>query len=154
MRVVGISADVTDRKREMVELRNFTETLEEAVKARTRELEQSIALIRASESQYRLLFESNPTPIYTYDPVTLRFLAVNDAAALHYGYDKAEFLDMTLKDVALPDAKWMMARRLRPIAAPTAAAARCPAGRPCGRAGCGSARGSGGSRGGPPRCRA
>ena len=50
-RVVGISADVTDRKREMVELRNFTETLEEAVKARTRELEaENEARRRAEES--------------------------------------------------------------------------------------------------------
>jgi len=38
-RVVGVSADVTDRKRELVELRNFTEVLEAAVKERTRELE-------------------------------------------------------------------------------------------------------------------
>src|SRR4029078_9535946 len=39
VRVVGISVDVTERKRELVELRNFTETLEEAVKERTRALE-------------------------------------------------------------------------------------------------------------------
>jgi signal transduction histidine kinase len=38
-RVVGVSVDVTERKREMVELRNFTEALEAAVKERTRELE-------------------------------------------------------------------------------------------------------------------
>jgi signal transduction histidine kinase len=38
-RVVGVSVDVTDRKRELVELRNFTEALEAAVKERTRELE-------------------------------------------------------------------------------------------------------------------
>ena len=51
VRVVGISADVTDRKREMVELRNFTETLEEAVRARTRELEaENEARRRAEES--------------------------------------------------------------------------------------------------------
>ncbi len=38
-RVVGVSIDVTDRKRELVELRNFTETLDAAVKQRTHELE-------------------------------------------------------------------------------------------------------------------
>jgi signal transduction histidine kinase len=38
-RVVGVSVDVTERKRELVELRNFTEALEAAVKERTRELE-------------------------------------------------------------------------------------------------------------------
>ena len=39
VRVVGVNVDVTERKRDLVELRNFTETLEEAVKERTRELE-------------------------------------------------------------------------------------------------------------------
>jgi signal transduction histidine kinase len=39
VRVVGVSVDVTERKRQLVELRNFTEALEAAVKERTRELE-------------------------------------------------------------------------------------------------------------------
>jgi signal transduction histidine kinase len=38
-RVVGVSVDVTESRRELVELRNFTEALEAAVKERTRELE-------------------------------------------------------------------------------------------------------------------
>jgi signal transduction histidine kinase len=42
--------DITDRKRELAELRSFTETLEEAVKERTRELEaENAARIRAEE---------------------------------------------------------------------------------------------------------
>ena len=48
---MGVSVDVTERKRELVELRNFTETLEEAVKERTRELEaENEARKRAEES--------------------------------------------------------------------------------------------------------
>ena len=51
VRVVGVSADVTDRKRALVELRAFTETLEEAVKDRTRQLEaENEARKRAEES--------------------------------------------------------------------------------------------------------
>jgi PAS domain S-box-containing protein len=51
IRVVGVSIDVTDRKRELVELRNFTETLEEAVKERTRALEaENEARKRVEES--------------------------------------------------------------------------------------------------------
>jgi signal transduction histidine kinase len=38
-RVVGVSVDVTERKHELVQLRNFTEALEAAVKERTYELE-------------------------------------------------------------------------------------------------------------------
>jgi PAS domain S-box-containing protein len=55
--------------------------------------------LRKSEAQYRLLFESNPQPMWVYDLTTLRFLAVNDAAIRHYGYSRAEFLDMTLTDI-------------------------------------------------------
>jgi len=55
--------------------------------------------LRKSEAQYRLLFESNPQPMWVYDLQTFRFLAVNDAAIRHYGYSRAEFLDMTIKDI-------------------------------------------------------
>ena len=51
IRVVGVSVDVTDRKRAIVELRNFAESLEEAVKERTRELEaENEARKRAEDS--------------------------------------------------------------------------------------------------------
>jgi PAS domain S-box-containing protein len=85
------------------EAQTHFDNLEALIKERTQELEQSISLIKASENQYRLLFESNPTPIYTYDQETLAFQAVNDAAVLHYGYSKDEFLKMTLRDIALPE---------------------------------------------------
>ncbi len=39
LRVVGVSVDVTERKQELVELRNFTEMLEAAVRERTQALE-------------------------------------------------------------------------------------------------------------------
>ncbi|HVF21631.1 MAG TPA: PAS domain S-box protein, partial [Pyrinomonadaceae bacterium] len=55
--------------------------------------------LRKSEAQYRLLFESNPQAMWVYDLATLRFLAVNDAAVRHYGYSRAEFLDMTIMDI-------------------------------------------------------
>jgi signal transduction histidine kinase len=50
-RLVGVSIDVTERKRAIVQLRAFAETLEESVKARTRELEaENEARRRAEES--------------------------------------------------------------------------------------------------------
>lgn len=55
--------------------------------------------LRKSEAQYRLLFESNPQPMWVYDLFTLRFLAVNDAAIRHYGYSRNEFLEMTIRDI-------------------------------------------------------
>jgi two-component system, cell cycle sensor histidine kinase and response regulator CckA len=52
-----------------------------------------------SERRYRLLFESNPQPMWVYDRETLEFLAVNLAAVRQYGYPIEEFLRMTLKDI-------------------------------------------------------
>ena len=52
-RVVGVSVDVTDRKRELVELRNFTEALEAAVKTRTYELEARTRELEAENEARR-----------------------------------------------------------------------------------------------------
>jgi len=64
----------------------------------TEELARTEALVRKEES-YRKLFEANPAPMWIYDLATLRFLAVNDAAIVHYGYGRDEFLAMTIRDI-------------------------------------------------------
>lgn len=48
---------------------------------------------------YRELFEGNPQPMWVYDLETLRFIEVNQAAVLHYGYSREEFLSMSLLDI-------------------------------------------------------
>jgi len=53
VRVVGVSIDVTDQKRATAQLRAFTETLEDAVKVRTRELEAENAARRKAEELLR-----------------------------------------------------------------------------------------------------
>jgi two-component system, cell cycle sensor histidine kinase and response regulator CckA len=58
--------------------------------------------LRASEEQYRLLFEANPNPMWVYSTETLQFLAVNQTAVKQYGYSRREFLSMTVKDIRLP----------------------------------------------------
>lgn len=40
--------------------------------------------------------------MWVYDVASLRFLAVNDAAVVHYGYSREEFLGMTIKDIRPP----------------------------------------------------
>ena len=59
--------------------------------------------LEESESRYRLLFESNPQPMWVFDSVTLAFLAVNQAAIACYGYTREEFLGMTLRDIRPPE---------------------------------------------------
>ncbi len=55
--------------------------------------------LRASESQYRLLFDQNPSPMWVALTDGLRIQAVNPAAVRHYGYSEAEFLQMSVKDL-------------------------------------------------------
>jgi PAS domain S-box-containing protein len=67
------------------------------------ERKRTEAALLESEERYRLLFESNPHPIWVYDLDTLAFLAVNSAAILHYGYSREEFLAMTIRDIRPPE---------------------------------------------------
>jgi PAS domain S-box-containing protein len=47
------------------------------------------------------LFEESPLPIWIYDPRTLAFLAVNEAAVALYGYSREDFLAMTVGQLCL-----------------------------------------------------
>ncbi|HLL72564.1 MAG TPA: PAS domain S-box protein [Pyrinomonadaceae bacterium] len=60
-------------------------------------------MLARSEEQYRVLFESNPNPMWVYDSQTFAYLAVNEAAVRHYGYTREEFLRMTIFDVRPPE---------------------------------------------------
>jgi PAS domain S-box-containing protein len=64
---------------------------------------QAEAAVREAAARYRQLFEANPHPMWIYDPATLRFLAINDAAVGRYGYPRDEFLGMTLNDILVPE---------------------------------------------------
>ena len=55
--------------------------------------------LQKSKDQYRLLFDSNPVPMWVFDRSTLRFLAVNKAAVLQYGYSEQDFMSMTIRDI-------------------------------------------------------
>lgn len=55
------------------------------------------------EDSVRLMFESNPVPMWIHDRDNLRFLAVNEAAICHYGYRREQFLEMTIFDLLAPE---------------------------------------------------
>lgn len=59
--------------------------------------------LRASEEEYRVLFEANPMPMWTFDADSYKFVAVNAAAVSHYGYSRDEFLNMTIFDIRPPE---------------------------------------------------
>ena len=60
---------------------------------------QSKKALRQSEIAYRLLFDSNPLPMWVFERKTLKFLAVNQAASRQYGFSSQEFLTMTIADI-------------------------------------------------------
>lgn len=66
------------------------------------------------EAYYRLLFDVTPLPAFVFDRATLEFLDVNETAVQNYGYSRAEFLHMTLKDIRPPeDVAKLLAQRPR-----------------------------------------
>ncbi len=54
---------------------------------------------RRAEERYHTLFTSFPLPLIIYDPDSLRFLEVNEAASEEFGYSREEFLNMSLPDL-------------------------------------------------------
>lgn len=63
------------------------------------ERNKNLVNLRESEQRYSNLFHLSPQPMWVYDANSLQFLDVNDAAIEHYGFSKAEFLSMTIKDI-------------------------------------------------------
>jgi diguanylate cyclase (GGDEF)-like protein/PAS domain S-box-containing protein len=51
------------------------------------------------EESFRLLFDSNPVPMWVIDRESLRFVAVNDAAIVHYGYSREQFMSMAVTEL-------------------------------------------------------
>ncbi|MDZ7968131.1 MAG: PAS domain S-box protein [Nostoc sp. DedSLP03] len=52
-----------------------------------------------SQRSFNFLFSKNPNPMWVYNQNNLQFLDVNEAAVVHYGYSREEFLQMRITDV-------------------------------------------------------
>jgi diguanylate cyclase (GGDEF)-like protein/PAS domain S-box-containing protein len=76
-------------------------------------------MIQPSDAGFSALFYAHPVPMWVYDLETFRFVAVNAAAIMHYGYSEAEFLAMTLHDIRLPEDRARLIENLRQPSVPT-----------------------------------
>jgi two-component system, NarL family, sensor histidine kinase UhpB len=71
----------------------------------TKSIEYSIERKKAedkvieSEEKYRQMFYNNPVPAWVYDLNSLQVLEVNEAAINKYGYQRADFLKLTVSDL-------------------------------------------------------
>jgi PAS domain S-box-containing protein len=93
--------DCEDLQKELRELRVEYKHLKSIYQNEIFELNQRINALRDSEAKYRFMFDKNPQPNWIYDCDTLSLLEVNDAAIIHYGYSREEFLSMNLKDICV-----------------------------------------------------
>ncbi len=58
-----------------------------------------ITEMKQREESFRLLFDSNPLPMFVCDPETWAIRSANDAAVSHYGYSRAALGRMTFYDI-------------------------------------------------------
>jgi two-component system, cell cycle sensor histidine kinase and response regulator CckA len=94
------------------ELTREREAQQETLRQRVRE---ATAESQAAAERYRLIFDSNPLPMWVYDSTTLRFLTVNEAAVQNYGWTREAFLQMTIEDLYRPqDRPKLLADAARP----------------------------------------
>lgn len=56
-------------------------------------------LLLKSQEEYMLLFNHSPLPMWLFDTESYKFLLVNDAACLMYGYTNEEYMAMNLRDI-------------------------------------------------------
>jgi diguanylate cyclase (GGDEF)-like protein/PAS domain S-box-containing protein len=62
-------------------------------------LRVDITELKQREASFRLLFDSNPVPMIVCAMDDERILGVNDAAVEHYGYSRAEFEKLTIRNI-------------------------------------------------------
>ena len=84
------------RNKSMAEIIKLNNELEDKVIKRTAELAES-------EKKYRNFFENNPLTMFIFDIDTNKFVEVNRASIITYGYSEEEFLNMTVDELRPAD---------------------------------------------------
>ena len=89
---VMVCRDITERKRKEDHLKEANEWLE-------REVKENVRVVVQSEKKYKMLFESNPMPMWMMSRETFEIIDVNIAALNHYGYSRKEFMELDQKKI-------------------------------------------------------
>lgn len=84
------------------EIKRINASLETKVEQRSAKLQELYSELKSSEQKYKLLFESNPLPLWIVAKDDMTITAVNDAAAKLYGYTPEELLNTDIKRLRSP----------------------------------------------------
>lgn len=114
--MAGTTEDITPRKETEFALRDLQQTLEQRIRTRTAELEQTVrnleqeiarreqteAALKDSEQRYHALYEQNPSMYFTLSPDGI-ILSVNGFGAEELGYRPNELTGQSVLCVFQPD---------------------------------------------------
>ena len=95
-------AEGAEGRRSLVQSRSEVGVLATAFNQMADTVERRNAALAESERRYRLLFDSNPVPMYAWDSETMHLMAANEAAQERYGYTQEQFSQLVITDLLDP----------------------------------------------------
>jgi len=93
---------IKDEKGQVITILSLVQDITERIRAEEK-IKKSYVELRASEQKYKLLFESNPMPMWMRSMEDKNIIDVNNAACMAYGYSKEEFLQLDPTSLRHPD---------------------------------------------------
>lgn len=93
---------IKDENGQVITILSLVQDITERIRAEEK-IKRSYVELRASEQKYKLLFESNPMPMWMRSMDDKSIIDVNKAACMAYGYSKEEFLALEPTALRHPD---------------------------------------------------
>ncbi|MDZ4795000.1 MAG: PAS domain S-box protein [Bacteroidota bacterium] len=69
--------------------------------------------LQESERKFSNLFNLSPQPMWVYDLETLKFILINEAAIIHYGYTEEEFFNIDLVQLFVPEEREQVKKTIK-----------------------------------------